>query len=451
VNALLLRKIVYPFYHRVKKTKVLDILDELKENQWRSKEVLTHFQRIKLKRLLEYAYQYVPYYRKKFKETGIDIGELHRPECFSQIPLLTKKDINEHGDKIITTMRGKNKLLPYSTSGSTGEALYFNYDLRSSVYRRASVIKNQEWLGIEIGDRSARLWGAPMDLKKASEFRGRIHSWIKNIMFLSSYDMSNETLETYVIKLNKFKPKLLISYPGPLTVFAEYLIKKNKKIPSIRAIISSAETLLSWQRDLIEKAFSCMVYNRYGCREFGDIAQECEKREGLHVNADRVFVEVLDESLKPVKAGKSGEVVITDLDNYGMPFIRYRIGDVASFKKEMCSCGRGLPLLDQVEGRILDIIRAPNGNRLGGTFWTILFKSKPGIQSFQVIQDRLREINVKYVKNPEVSSIDFAALNSRIQQKCGEDFKINFEEVSFIPKTSSGKTRIVISNLKDLG
>jgi phenylacetate-coenzyme A ligase PaaK-like adenylate-forming protein len=451
VNTLLLGKVVFPFYHIVKKTKLMEILDELKENQWKSKEALIRLQGIKLKRLLEYTYRHVPYYREKFKETGIDIGDLHHPECFPQIPLLTKKDINEYGDKIITTMKGKNKLLPYSTSGSTGEALYFNYDLRSSVYRRASVIRNQEWLGIKIGDRSARLWGAPMDLKKASEVRGRIHSWINNIMFLSSYDMSNETLETYVIKLNKFKPELLISYPGPLTVFAEYLIESNQKIPSINAIISSAETLLAWQRDLVEKAFSCSVYNRYGCREFGDIAQECEKREGLHVNIDRVFLEVLDEALQPVKDGRSGELVITDLDNYGMPFIRYQIGDVASFKKETCSCGRGLPLLDHVEGRILDVVKAPNGNRLGGTFWTILFKSRPGIKSFQVVQDRLEGITVKYIKYPEVSSIDFAALRDRIQEKCGEDFKIDFEEVFSIPKTSSGKTRIVISKLKDLG
>jgi len=402
----------------------MDVLDELKENQWKNKDALTRLQRIKLKRLLAYTYRHVPYYREKFKKTGIDTKDLHRPECFPQIPLLTKEDINKNRD--------------------------FNYDLRSSVYRRASVIRNQEWLGTGIGDRSARLWGAPMDLKKASKVRGRIHSWINNIMFLSSYDMSNEILETYIKKLNKFKPELLISYPGPLTVFAEYLIESNQKIPSVNAIISSAETLLAWQRDLVEKAFSCLVYNRYGCREFGDVAQECEKREGLHVNVDRVFVEVLDESLQPVEDGRSGELVITDLDNYGMPFIRYRIGDVASFKKETCSCGRGLPLLDHVEGRVLDVVRAPNGNRLGGTFWTILFKSRPGIKSFQVVQDRLEGITVKYIKNPEVSSIDFAALNKRIQEKCGEDFKIDFEDVSSIPKTSSGKTRIVVSKLKEL-
>lgn len=428
---------------------LMEILDELKENQGKNKETLARLQRTKLKRLLEYTYQNVPYYQEKFKKTGISISNLHRPECFSQIPLLTKKDINENQHRMIPAVKKNNKLLKYSTSGSTGEALYFYYDMRSSVYRRASVIRNQEWFGIRIGDRSARFWGAPMDLKKAAAARGRFHAWVNNNMFLSSYNMSDETLEAYERKLNKFKPKLLISYPGPLAVFAEYLIKKNKRIPSIKSIISSAETLFGWQRDLIEKAFSCPVYNRYGCCEFGDIAHECPMREGLHINFDRVIVEILDEKLKPVKKGENGELVITDLDNYGMPFIRYRIGDVASFKDGMCSCGRSFPLLDQVEGRTLDIIRAPNGNRLGGTFWTILFKSRPGIKSFQVIQDRLEEISVKYVKDSDASNIDFQTFKSRIHQKCGEDFKINFEEASYIPKTSSGKTRIVISKLKD--
>ena len=449
VNSLLLKKIVFPAYHKSIGTNLVEKVGELNENQWKSKETLARLQELKLKRLLEYSYQHVPYYQEKFKKTGISISNLHRPECFPQIPLLTKKNINENQHRMISAVKKNNKLLKYSTSGSTGEALYFYYDMRAAVYRRASVIRNQEWLGFRIGDRSARLWGAPMDLKKAEAARGRLHAWVNNIMFLSSYNMSDETLEAYERKLNRFKPKLLISYPGPLTVFAESLIKKNKKIPSIKSIISSAETLFDWQRDLIEKAFSCQVYNRYGCREFGDIAHECPKREGLHINVDRVKVEILNEQLKPVRKGENGELVITDLDNYGMPFIRYRIGDVASIKSRMCSCGRSFPLLDQVEGRSLDIIRAPNGNRLGGTFWTILFKSRPGINTFQVIQDRLEDITVKYIKDIDVPNINFSEFERRIQEMCGKDFKVHFEEVLFIPKTSSGKTRFVVSKLDD--
>jgi len=450
VNSLLLRKVAFPLYHRIKKTKLMARIDELERNQWRSEEELLDLQASKLKRLLAHAYETVPFYRQRFDDLGIDIRDLHRCELFSQIPLLSKEDINKNRDKIISTKLNGNRLIPDSTSGSTGKALYFHRDMRSWAYRRAVVIRNEEWLDIRLGDRSARLWGAPMDLKKAAAVRGRLHAWANNIMFLSSYDLSDEKLDEYERRLSSFKPKLLISYPGPLTVLAEYLIKKNKKIASTKAIISSAETLLSWQRDVIEKAFFCPVYNRYGCREFGDIAQECEKREGLHVNTDRFVIEILDEALKPVQPGESGELVITDLDNYGMPFIRYRIGDMASFKKEPCSCGRGLPLLERVEGRTLDVVSAPNGNRLGGTFWTLLFRSRPGIKSFQVIQESLEEITIKYVKDTKVANIDFRWFGRCIQDKCGPNFKVHFEAVSYIPKTASGKTRFVVSRIKDL-
>lgn len=447
MNSLLLRKVVFPLYHKLRKSQLMQRIDELEKNQWKTKEELARLQALKLKRLLIHAYETVPFYRQRFDNLGIDVTDLHHPECFSQIPLLTKKDINENRDRMISTKKNDDKLLPYSTSGSTGEALYFYYDMRSWAYRSATVIRNQKWLGIRLGDRSARLWGAPMDLKKAAAVRGRLHGWANNIMFLSSYDLSDEKLEDYERKLSGFKPKLLTSYPGPLTVFAEYLMKNKKKITSVKAIICSAETLFPWQRDLAEKAFCCPVYNRYGCREFGDIAQECAKREGLHVNADRFVVEIIDEALKPAREGEIGELIITDLDNYGMPFIRYRIGDTASFKKELCSCGRGLPLLEQVEGRTLDIVRTPNGNRLGGTFWTILFKSRPGIKSFQVIQEKLEEITVKYVKDTKVANIDFPSFERRIQEKCGANFVSHFKEVEDIPKTSSGKSRFIVSKL----
>lgn len=450
VNSLLLRKVAFPLYHRIKKTKLMARIDELERNQWKTKDELTRFQALKLKHLLAHAYENVPYYHEKFKEIGIDAADLHHPECLPQIPLLNKKNINENRDEMVSIKLNGNKLIRSSTSGSTGEALHFYSDMRSWAYRRATVIRNEEWLGIRLGDRSARLWGAPMDLKKATAVRGRLHAWANNIMFLSSYDLSDKKLDEYERRLKSFKPKLLISYPGPLTVLAEYLMKKNKKIASIKAIISSAETLCSWQRDVIEKAFFCPVYNRYGCREFGDIAQECEKRQGLHVNTDRFVIEILDEALKPVQGGETGELVITDLDNYGMPFIRYRIGDTASFKKELCSCGRGLPLLDRVEGRTLDIVSAPNGKRLGGTFWTLLFRSRPGIKSFQVIQERPDEITIKYVNDTKVANIDFRWFGRSIQDKCGPDFKVHFEAVSSIPKTASGKTRFVISEIKDL-
>ena len=447
MNKTLFQKAIFPFYHRIKNTKLYERIDELEKNQWQTKEELDRIQKKKLKDLLRHAFHNVPYYRKIFKESGIDLNDLHLPQNFSQLPLITKKEINENRHLMVSHNFKRKNLLKNSTSGSTGEALYFFYDMNSWVCRSAVVIRNQKSIGISHGVRNARIWGATIDLKKAAAFRGRVHSWFNNILFLSSYELSEKNIEKYIKRLNKFKPELLVSYPGPLTVIAEYMIKKKYKIPSLRAIISSAETLFIWQKDAIEQAFSCRVYNRYGCREFGDIGHECLKREGLHINADRVYIEILDENLKNVLNGKNGEIVVTDLDNYGMPLIRYRIGDVASFKPQMCSCGRSLPLLKTVEGRTLDVIKTPNGNRLGGTFWTLLFRSRPGIKNFRVIQDRLNGITVEYVKDTLISNINLNYYEAMIKEKCGNDFIVKFINVIKIPTTTSGKSRFVISRL----
>lgn len=448
MNALLLKKVVFPFYHKLKKTKLMERIDELEENQWKTKEELIRFQALKLKRLLIHAYETVPIYRQRFDNLGINVTDLHRPEYFSQIPLLTKKDINENRDKMISTKRNGNRLIPNSTSGSTGEALYFYTDMRSWAYHRAAEMRSQEWLGIKLGDKIAFLWGARMDLKKVSAIRGRLHGWVNNLIFLSAYDLSEKHMEQYVKKLNSFRAALLISYPGPLTVFAEYLLTAGKRIPSIKAIICSAETLYPWQKEIIEEAFSRPVYNRYGCREFGLIAQECSEREGLHINTDRLLVQILDKDFNPLQTTEKGEIVITDLDNFGSPLIRYRIGDMGSLRNVMCHCGRGLPMLQQLDGRTLDVIRTPNGNSLGGTFWTLLFKSEPGINAFQVVQEKVDEITVKYVRDSNVDTIPLAVFAKRIEDKCGADFRVNFEEVLDIPKTNSGKTRFVVSKLK---
>jgi len=132
-----------------------------------------------------------------------------------------------------------------------------------------------------------------------------------------------------------------------------------------------------------------------------------------------------------------------------MPLIRYWVGDRGAFSERICSCGRGLPLLSGVEGRVLDVVRAPNGNVLGGTFWTLLFRSKPGINRFQVIQEDINGITVRYTKDPSVAKLNLEYFAKKISEKCGEDFRVDFQEVDEIGKTVSGKTRFVVSKFSE--
>ena len=242
MNPFILRNSIFPAYHSFKRTGLNKRLKELRENQWKSKDDLYDMQQHKLKELLVHAYRSVPYYREKLNENGIDIEKFDFSDDFQKIPLLTKKEINENRNLMISNEVNRDSLLSNSTSGSTGEALYFYYDMRSWAFRSAVVIRNQEAIGIRIGDRAAKLWGAPMDLNAAATIRGKIHAWVNNNLFLSSYDLADSNLELYTKRILKHRPKFIISYPGPIVVLAEYLIKNRVTIPSVQSIICSAET-----------------------------------------------------------------------------------------------------------------------------------------------------------------------------------------------------------------
>jgi phenylacetate-CoA ligase len=235
-----------------------------------------------------------------------------------------------------------------------------------------------------------------------------------------------------------------------LTVFARYVEEQGAKLPHLKAISCSAETLYEHDRKYLSSVFDTPVFNRYGCREFGDIANEVPDADGLVVNSDRLFVEILNEEGKQCPAGEQGELVITDLENYGMPLIRYRIGDLGQWAPQS-SLGRDkypFPILQSVDGRTLDIVRAPNGNRIGGTYWTILLRNRPGIKKFQVIQDRPDAIRILYEQEPGARP-DFDYYRREIAGRCGPDLGVEFFETDTFEHPPGTKFRLILSKVRD--
>jgi phenylacetate-CoA ligase len=231
-----------------------------------------------------------------------------------------------------------------------------------------------------------------------------------------------------------------------LAEFGPWCASNSIRFEGLSAIVCSAEALYEPDRSLIEATLAAPVYNRYGCREVGDVAQEMPGRQGLVVNSDRVLVEVVDRNGMPVPDGERGELLVTDLDNYGMPFIRYRVGDLGRWAAWQ-DPALAWPVLAEVEGRSLDVIRTPTGERIGGTFWTILFRKRPGIRQFQVVQPELRRLCVRYVRDPSVESLDEDYFRARIAERCGTGLAVEFEEVPAIEPEASGKFRVVRSEL----
>ena len=260
--------------------------------------------------------------------------------------------------------------------------------------------------------------------------------------------MSDRVMMEYADLERSFKPHMILAYPSALAAFSEFCKRKSLKLHRPKTIVSSGEKLYPHQRELIEEVFGAPVYDRYGSREFADIACECPEREGLHLMNDLYVVEVIHESGRIAEEGETGEIVITDLSNYYMPFIRYRTGDLAVPSGKQCSCGRSLPMLERIEGRAFDTIRTPDGKSMGGFFWTYLSRAVPGIRSFQVEQNEINGVIFRIVPGPDWKNEYTKVLEEKVRENCGENFGADFRLVDEIPLTPSGKSKFIISHLE---
>jgi len=433
----------------VTRSKRLKYLDYLEHIQWKSVFEIKRLQFQKLKQLLNHVYRNVPYYRDTFSRLDLNPDEIDSTGAISKLPLLSKNEISKYFKRFFALNYKKSNFFPDSTSGSTGINFQFFKDKTKSDFSNAVTLRHTRWAGWDIGDRQVHLWGSHYDISKRQSYYGKLKNlFIHRTLLLSSYDLTNENMLQYMRKINKYRPKIIIGYASALYLFSKFLEDNNLNICKPKGIISSAETLDEYQRKVIEKVFGCKVFNRYGCREFGHIAQECIESCGLHISAERLIVEVIDENGNPCPSGKLGEIVITDLDNYAFPFIRYKIGDLGILTGRQCPCGRGLPLLEKVEGRIFDIIVGSNGNHLTGTFWTILLREYvKGIKQFKILQYRMGEIIIKLVVDNRFNDLERQKLLKRVYAKCGEEMDVKIQLEKTIPLTESGKHRFIISKV----
>lgn len=415
-------------------------IQELDKTQWLSLAQIKEIQNRKFLKLMKHCKENVPYYKE------IDgLNEVRSLKDIMRLPFLTKKIIRGNYINLRATNFPDKYFIPNYTSGSTGETLNFFSDIKNAM-TLGVLMRNNMWTKWDIGEKQAMLWGSRYDISKAQKLFNKIkNSFIHNMLYLSSYDMTEKNMLVYQEKINKCKSQLITGYPTGLFMFSNFLREKRLSIYRPKGIICSGETLYGYQRKEIESVFGCKVYNRYGCREVGNVAHECEKQDGLHINAEHIIIETIDENGDICKPGELGEIVVTDLDNYAFPFIRYKIGDIGILTDRTCSCGRGLPLLEKVEGRVWDIIVGINNNRLVGTFW--LVRGVSGIEKFQVIQENYGELLLKLVVNKRFNEREKKKLIEKVHVNCGEDMNVIIKIVDKILSTESGKHRFIISKV----
>jgi phenylacetate-CoA ligase len=441
------RRVLFPAYESgLRHRDTLSWLERYERDQWLSPEQLAQLQWTRLKQLLEHCQREVPYYQKQWRALGVTPDDIRNMDDFARLPLLTKADIRANFDDLkASSMR--DQLLYKATGGSTGEPMRFGYTRESNNRRHAVMWRGYGWAGAPLGTRSLLLWGAGVGMQP---WRQRVKDHLYHAMFsrriVNSFHMTEANMAEYADAIDAFKPRVLLGYTGPLIRLAQWMLATGRRVYRPQSFISCGEAMHDFQRQIIEEAFGCPAFNTYGCREFMLVAAECDHHEGLHVSSDHLVVELPKTPDAPPE-GDTGEVVITDLSNVGMPFIRYATTDLATPAQHTCSCGRGLPLLKQVDGRVLDAIHTPDGRILPGMFFPFLFKETKGVDRYQVVQRQLDRLDVSIVRGPAFDDDSLAFIQHEIHKVLGDGIRLQCHFVDDIPLTSSGKTRLTVSAL----
>ncbi len=424
--------------------------DALRQTQWLEPSQLRELQDEKLRRLVRHAYRNVPFYRESMRRNKLRPEDVRGQDDLHKLDFLTKDDVREHlYFDMLSENHDKDTVLKITTSGSTGEPFVCYADRSQLEFRWAATLRAQEWTGYQFGDRTVRLWHQTLGMSPTQARQEMLDAWLSRRKFVPVFEMSEHKLDEMVREIADWQPVLMDGYAEALDFLAQYLKSRGRVDVRPKALMSSAQTLPAPSRRLIEEAFGCKVFDKYGAREFSGIAYECDAHSGHHVVGEGYIVEILRNG-EPAPPGEVGEVVITDLNNYCLPFIRYRIGDlaVATDPSRSCACGRGLPLIGDIEGRVQSIIQGTDGRYLPGTFFAHYLKEfDHAIQRFQVVQEQPHAMSFRVVKGGRYSDDVLEEILATFRQYLGEEMQIDVEFVENVELIPTGKRLASVSKL----
>ena len=439
------RTLIHGFESIVKRRGTFGYWSQLDESQWWSRDQLMAVQLDQLKSLIEYCFAHSSYYRELWSARGLQPHRLQSHCDFAAWPCVGRDEMRAHRQQLTSTAFQRHAI-EKATGGSTGTPLQFVVDADADDRRVAAAHRGYSWAGAGPGTRQVHLWGVALnDCAWHRRWKEHLYSrYLYRRRVLSCFDLSETTVSDFSRRYNRFRPEAIVAYTNSLYVFARLLEERGLSVHSPRSVVVGAEKLHGFQRELIERVFKAPVFETYGSREFMLIAAECEGHHGLHLTMENLLVEVVDDQDRPTPAGQEGEVVVTDLHNRAMPFVRYRTGDRAIAGFADCDCGRGLPLLRQVIGRQVDIISTPDGRQLSGVYFPHLMKDYPAIRHFQVVQPRPDTLELRLVVGGGWNSQLCQQLSQQVCHAVGPEVRVSVSEHERIPLTAAGKQRVVI-------
>ncbi|MFN8184853.1 MAG: glycosyltransferase [Candidatus Nanopelagicales bacterium] len=419
---------------------------ELKRTEYLPAHEVRDLQLRKLQRLIQHARVHVPYYRDVLQEADIaslrDIGRL---------PLLDKETVRErlYFDLFSDTHR-KRDMHRIATSGSTGEPFVTYADRYQLEVRFATTLRAMEWTGWRFGDKQARLWHQTIGMSKTQVMRERIDAFFMRRLFVPAFEISPQTLTEFVTEIRDWDPVLVDGYAESLNFLASYLREGQVAGFSPSAVMSSAQVLPEQVRKAIEDGLGTRVFDKYGSREFSGIAYQCEASHDHHVMDESYLVEILVEG-RPAEPGEVGEVVITDLNNFSVPLIRYRVGDLAQAvdQSQPCVCGRGLSRIGRIEGRSQAIVHCADGTWMPGTFFAHFFKDFDHIvRLFQIHQYEKGTFTLKIVRGAQWTEEGESDMLQMLAGFIGNT-RVTVEHVDSIPLLRTGKRSPVVSDVRE--
>tara|TARA_R110002110_G_scaffold415858_2_gene658594 strand:- start:31753 stop:33102 length:1350 start_codon:yes stop_codon:yes gene_type:complete len=437
-------RLIFPMHEMLKQHRTLRWKKYLEKSQWESALTIQSRQNSDLTKLLQDAYKHSPFYRALFNEYKINPDGVRSINDIAQFPLLTKDIIKRNRGIIKYSHAGK--LRQYQTGGSSGEPLQFYVSKTRVAHDVAAKWRATQWWGVDIGDRELVIWGSGIECGKQSYIR-KIRDYIFRTDLVPAKDLDNNKINKIIKKIKTFKPKMIFGYPSILCYVAAYAKQTDQVCDDlgIKVAFVTSEVLDENQKDIIESTFGCPVANGYGGRDAGFIAHQCPKGN-MHITAEDIVVEILDEQGQAVKPGESGEIVVTHLRSYGFPFIRYRTGDIGSIDMTPCACKRGLPILKNLIGRSSDLIYTHNGAVVHRAEIVRPITSCQGIERFQFIQ-KSKEHALLKVQGHELKPDETQNLQSAFRELLGPNTQLDIIYVKNIQPEMSGKFKFVISEV----
>lgn len=442
------RALAKPIWERyVRRRPVLDRQRLLERTQYASLDELNALQTRSLRRLVAHAYEHVPFYRARFEQAGVTPTDIQTPEDLAKLPILRRADLQGRNDRCATN---GGRYISRQTSGTTGEPLLFGFEHNSEHWRHALRLRAYGWAGFRTGDRAVYFWGAQLPTPPPWRTRAKValDRKLHREYYVPCDVMSEARLAQTVQLIRDVRPQVLVCYAQAGAELARYINRNELRTWTPLPVISGAESLLPRDRADLEAAFGPRIFDTYGCREVMLIGAECEAHCGHHVSMENLIVEIVvteDNKQRPAREGETGEVVITDLHNLAMPFIRYANGDIATAgSSKRCSCGRTLPRIESVQGRLSESLRDGHGATISGLAISFLFHDVAGeVRQFQAVQHKDHSVSINVVPTQTLAREKLDEIR-RSSTRLLRGVPVRVNVVPDLPRSPAGKHRLVV-------